>query len=149
MSGHVSEEIVSVSFERASSMKLTIHADGGCEPNPGQGRCGFVVYDERGAVLVAFTKPLGFGTNNTAEWHALIEALKYTTGSQCSHLTVRMDSRLVVEQANGRWKIKHANLKPLAFEAAALRQRLSDQGCRVFIEWVPREQNHEADALSR
>lgn len=138
-------------------MRLTIHADGGCDPNPGQGRCGIVAYNERGEVRHAISTPVGFGTNNTAEWYGLIEALKYANGDlpmfdgelQCTHLTIRMDSRLVVEQANGRWKIKHPNMKPLAFEAAALRQRLSDRGCQVFIEWVPREQNQQADALSR
>jgi ribonuclease HI len=131
-------------------MRLVIHADGGCAPNPGQGRCGLVAYDERGALVSTLSKPLGYGTNNTAEWQALIEALKYTNGEpHCSHLTVRMDSRMVVEQANGRWKVKHPNLKPYAVEAAALRQGLLARGCSVVVEWVPRELNDQADALSR
>lgn len=130
-------------------MKLLIEADGGCSPNPGEQKCGLIVRDERGALVSTLSKNCGYGTNNTAEWNALIEALKYTNGQpHCSHLTIRMDSRLVVEQANGRWKIKNANLKPYAVEAAALRQRLSDRGCPVVLEWVPREQNAEADALT-
>ena len=55
-----------------------------------------------------------------------------------------MDSKLVVEQMSGRWKVKHDNLQPLAREAAALVRRLG----RVSFRWVPREQNTAADRLA-
>lgn len=130
-------------------MRLVIHADGGCVPNPGEGRCGLIVRDERGVLVSTLSKPLGYGTSNTAEWQALIEALKYTNGEpHCSHLTILMDSRLVVEQINGRWRVKQANLKPFAVEALALRAALAARGCAVVVEWVPREQNAQADALT-
>ncbi|HXK39855.1 MAG TPA: ribonuclease HI family protein, partial [Candidatus Paceibacterota bacterium] len=122
-------------------MKLVIYADGGCEGNPGPSRCGVVALREDGSVAWELSKKLGYGTNNTAEWHALIAALKYAANDACRDVTVRMDSRLVVEQANGRWKIKNAGLKPLAAEAMALKRSLLDTGCTVSIEWVPREQN--------
>lgn len=130
--------------------RLVVYADGSCEPNPGQAQCGVAVFDDAGVLVRRVSKALGRGTSNTAEWSALIEALRCALGeSRCRELTVRMDSRLVVEQVNGRWRIKDGRLRRYAATAAALTKTLKAQGCSVRVAWVPREQNHVADALSR
>lgn len=131
-------------------MKLVIHADGGCIPNPGEGRCGIVVYDEGGRILAEESKPLGQSTNNVAEWCGLIAALEYVVSqANCSDLTIRMDSRLVVEQINGRMQVKKPHLQQLAAQASTSRRALIDRGCTVRVEWIPRSRNSEADALTR
>lgn len=131
------------------AVNLVIHADGGCEPNPGEGRCGVIVHDERGVLQHSLSLPIGWATNNIAEWRALIEAFKYALSVRASSVTVRMDSRLVVEQINKRWKVKDSKLKPLSGEATVLWNELRQLPCAVHVEWVPREHNELADALSR
>lgn len=132
-------------------MQLLIHADGGCSPtNPGPSRCGIVVRDGTGAVLQRIAKELGPGTNNTAEWSALILALCYAVGCpSCVALDVRMDSKLVVEQVNWRWKTKQGHLKRYRDQADKLVRDLRKRGCRVNVEWIPREENDEADMLTQ
>jgi probable phosphoglycerate mutase len=61
---------------------------------------------------------------------------------------VKMDSKLVVEQMSGRWKIKHEDMRRLALEARDLCAEISDAGGSVDFEWIPREKNKDADALS-
>ena|SRR3990167_4464852 len=131
-------------------MRLVVHADGGCWPNPGPAKCGVVVLNEAGHVIDEIRKDLGHGTNNTAEWAGLIQALTYAVGNRSvNHLTVRMDSLLVVNCATGRWKTKKGHLRPFLSQASALLGDLHARGCAVRIEWVPREQNELADALTR
>lgn len=130
-------------------MRLVMHVDGGCWPNPGQSFCGVVVRDERGVLVENIHRNLGMGTNNTAEWGALITALEFARARQATHATVYMDSNLVVQQINGNWKVKDKRLRGLYEQAWALRRELASGGCSVRVEWVPREQNAEADALSR
>src|SRR5690606_21287089 len=89
-------------------------------------------------------KFLGETTNNVAEYTSVIEGLKYTF-SQDPEASVhfRMDSKLVVEQLSGRWKIKDEKLRVLAREATDLYH-----GRQISFEWVPREQNKRADAIA-
>ncbi|BDZ58405.1 hypothetical protein GCM10025872_20620 [Barrientosiimonas endolithica] len=61
---------------------------------------------------------------------------------------VRMDSKLVVEQMAGRWKIKHADMRRLAIEARELATRIEQAGGSVDYAWIPRADNAVADALS-
>lgn len=129
-------------------MKLTMHADGGCWPNPGQSFCGVVVRDERGVLIETIRKDLGMGTNNTAEWGALITALETAKARHATYVVINMDSYMVVQQINGNWKVKHRGLKPLYERGWTLRRELARAGCDVVVQWVPREQNTEADALT-
>lgn len=129
-------------------MRLLINADGGCAPNPGEGRIGVFVRDERGAMVEAISRPIGYGTNNIAEWRSLIEAFAVALRMKASGLVVQMDSQMVVNQINGHWKVKDAKLKPLAAEARVLYNALRQLPCSVRVEWVPREENVYADALT-
>jgi probable phosphoglycerate mutase len=101
------------------------------------------------AVLVELAAPLGQASNNVAEYSGLIAglgaALEIDSGAE---VTVRMDSKLVIEQMSGRWKIKHEDMRRLALEARELCSGFAEAGGSVRFEWVPREQNKAADALS-
>jgi ribonuclease H / adenosylcobalamin/alpha-ribazole phosphatase len=125
-------------------VKVIVEADGGARGNPGPAGYGAVVRSPGGDVLAEVSAALGVTTNNVAEYSGLIAGLKAAADVGADEVDVRMDSKLVVEQMSGRWKIKHAGLRPLAAEAAQLVQRFSV----VRFEWVPREQNAHADRLA-
>ncbi|MFI6733091.1 bifunctional RNase H/acid phosphatase [Nonomuraea sp. NPDC050451] len=124
-----------------------IEADGGSRGNPGPAGYGAVVKDASdGQVLAEAAEAIGVTTNNVAEYRGLIAGLQAVLrlGGDGAPVAVRMDSKLVVEQMAGRWKIKNEGLRPLAMEAGALVRRL-----RVTEwTWIPRERNKHADRLA-
>jgi ribonuclease HI len=123
--------------------KLIVEADGGARGNPGPAAYGAVVRDaETEEVLAAEGLPIGWATNNVAEYRGLIAGLEMARQiDQNAAVEVRMDSKLVIEQMAGRWKIKHPDMKPLALQASRLRPP------SVVWSWVPREANKAADTL--
>jgi ribonuclease H / adenosylcobalamin/alpha-ribazole phosphatase len=123
--------------------RLIVEADGGARGNPGPAAYGAVVRDaQTSKVLAAEGLPIGRATNNVAEYRGLIAGLQMARElDPTAALEVRMDSKLVIEQMAGRWKVKHADMKVLALEAARLRP------ATVTWTWVPRELNKTADAL--
>ena len=127
-------------------MKLIIEADGGSRGNPGVAGSGTVVYSEnRERILREIAYVVGTrSTNNVAEYRGLIEGLRVARELGATEVEVFMDSKLVVEQMSGRWKIKHPDMKTLAIEA---RNLAGDIG-RVTYTWIPREKNKVADHLS-
>ncbi len=124
---------------------LLVEADGGSRGNPGQAGSGSVVIDPAtGEVLAEVGRYLGVVSNNVAEYTALIEGVRRALViDPDAELHVRMDSKLVVEQMSGRWKIKHPDMAELA---AVARQLLT--GTPVRFEWIPRERNKRADAAA-
>lgn len=126
--------------------KLVVEADGGSRGNPGPAGYGALVRDpSSGAVLAETGASLGVVTNNVAEYHGLIAGLRAAAQLEPGADTeVRMDSRLVVEQMSGRWKIKHEELQSLAATARELASRLG----QVSYVWVPRARNTAADRLA-
>ncbi|WP_432162030.1 bifunctional RNase H/acid phosphatase [Streptomyces tendae] len=128
-----------------SAREFVVEADGGSRGNPGPAGYGAVVLDAAtGETLVEAAEYLGVVTNNVAEYRGLLAGLR-AAGELDPDATVhvRMDSKLVVEQMSGRWKIKHPDMKPLAAEAA----RVFPPG-RVTYEWIPRADNKHADRLA-
>ncbi|MFE9923961.1 bifunctional RNase H/acid phosphatase [Streptomyces sp. NPDC005774] len=125
--------------------EFIIEADGGSRGNPGPAGYGAVVSDAAtGETLAEAAEYLGTATNNVAEYSGLLAGLRAARElDPQAAVHVRMDSKLVVEQMSGRWKIKHPAMKPLAAEAA----RVFPQG-RVTYEWIPRERNKHADRLA-
>ncbi len=123
--------------------RLVVEADGGSRGNPGPAAYGALVRDaESGVVLAEEGRAIGVTTNNVAEYSGLIAGLEMARSiDPTAAVEVRMDSKLVIEQMAGRWKIKHPSMKPLA--TAALRLRPVE----VRWTWVPREENKAADAL--
>lgn len=126
-------------------MRVVVEADGGSRGNPGPAGYGAVVLDaDSGAVLAERCAGLGVATNNVAEYQGLIAGLRAAIELGGTDVEVRMDSKLVVEQMSGRWKIKHPAMKPLASEAAGLVRQLGS----VRFGWIPRERNTRADRLA-
>jgi broad specificity phosphatase PhoE/ribonuclease HI len=122
---------------------VIVEADGGARGNPGPAAYGAVLRDaETGEVIAEDGATIGVATNNVAEYSGLIAGLKLAEEfAPDADIEVRMDSKLVVEQMSGRWKIKHADMKPLAMEA----NRLAPFG--TTYTWVARGQNKHADRL--
>lgn len=124
---------------------LVIEADGGSRGNPGQSGSGAVVIDPlSGEILAEIGLYGGIASNNVAEYKAMIAGVRRAIElDPDAELHVRMDSKLVVEQMSGRWKIKHPDMAELAAEA---RQVLT--GTPVRFEWIPRLDNSRADKLA-
>jgi broad specificity phosphatase PhoE/ribonuclease HI len=124
--------------------RVIIEADGGSRGNPGPASYGALVRDaDTGAVIAQRGETIGRATNNVAEYSGLIAGLElFREHTPDAALEVRMDSKLVIEQMAGRWKIKHPDMRPLADRA----RRLAPAG--TVWTWVPRAQNAAADALA-
>lgn len=129
---------------------LVVEADGGSRGNPGVAGYGALVRDGvSGRVLWEGAAPLGKQSNNVAEYSGLIAGLGAVLRIDAgADVEVRMDSKLVVEQMAGRWKIKHPDMRQLALEARDLAARISAAGGSVSFTWIARERNKDADALS-
>ncbi|TDC44940.1 bifunctional RNase H/acid phosphatase [Actinomadura sp. KC345] len=126
--------------------KLVVEADGGSRGNPGPAGYGALVRDAlTGEVLAEVAEAIGRATNNVAEYRGLIAGLAAAAGIDPSaRVEVRMDSKLVVEQMSGQWKIKHPDMIPLARQARDLAQDLGS----VSYGWIPRNRNAHADRLA-
>ncbi|OFS17148.1 bifunctional RNase H/acid phosphatase [Corynebacterium sp. HMSC27B11] len=133
-------------------MRLSVECDGGSRGNPGPAGTGSSVKDAAGAEVGCVWQFIKHATNNVAEYQGLINGLNLAVeiaeqqGVKPGSLSVdvRMDSKLVVEQMSGRWKIKHPDMKPLAQEV----KRIEGQLAQVSYTWVPRAQNARADELA-
>jgi broad specificity phosphatase PhoE/ribonuclease HI len=123
---------------------VIVEADGGSRGNPGPAGFGALIRDaDTGEVIAEAAESIGHATNNVAEYRGLIAGLElYLEHTPDALLEVRMDSKLVVEQMSGRWKVKHPGMRPLAIRA----QRLAPFG--TVWTWVPRENNRDADRLA-
>jgi ribonuclease HI len=126
-------------------VRVIVEADGGSRGNPGPAGYGAVVLDpDTDQVLVERAEGLGVTTNNVAEYQGLIAGLRAALELGATDVQVRMDSKLVVEQMCGRWKVKHPAMQSLAREAGLLVREIGS----VRFEWVPRLRNSRADALA-
>ncbi|MEV6713381.1 bifunctional RNase H/acid phosphatase [Lentzea sp. NPDC051208] len=124
---------------------MIVEADGGSRGNPGPAGYGAVVRDKLSGETLAERKGfIGVATNNVAEYQGLIAGLRAARELNAETVDVRMDSKLVVEQMSGRWKIKHPSMQPLAREA----QEVARDFQKVVYEWIPRERNRQADRLA-
>jgi len=124
--------------------RLVLRTDGAARGNPGPSAAGVVVEDARGKALVRRGVLLGRGTNNEAEYRALIAALEEAAGLDVREVEARSDSQLLVMQVNGQYRVKAANLKPLFAKVRALLASFE----RWRVVHVPREENREADRLA-
>jgi ribonuclease HI len=125
--------------------RLIVEADGGSRGNPGVAAGGAVVLDAAsGAVLSEVGVYVGVASNNVAEYRGMLAGLEAALERDpAASVHVRLDSKLVVEQMTGRWKIKHPDMQVLAGRARSL-----IRGRDVSFEWVPRLENRRADAAA-
>jgi len=135
MSSHLGEN---VTMARA----LVVTADGGSRGNPGPAAYGAVVFEGE-KVLAEVSGKIGIATNNVAEYRGLIAGLEAAHDiDPNAHIEVRLDSKLVVEQMSGKWKIRHPEMRELALQA----KKIHAHELLKFV-WVPRESNSHADRL--
>jgi ribonuclease HI len=124
-------------------VRVVVHVDGGSRGNPGPAAAAAVVSSPEGEVLDEAAVRLGRATNNVAEYRGLLLGLERARALGASEVDVVNDSELIAHQVAGRYKVKHADMKPLHAEALA--------ALRGFERWsirpVPRAQNADADAL--
>jgi ribonuclease HI len=103
-----------------------------------------VIEDEQGLRLRGLTRYIGTATNNVAEYLALLEGLGAVAEWKPDRVEVYLDSKLVVEQVAGRYRVKNAALVPLHARV----QRLLAELPEVKIAHVERAKNKGADALA-
>ena len=131
-------------------MDLLAYIDGGARGNPGPAAIGVHICDSDGNPLFEEGLFIGHATNNEAEYRALIRLLEVAAEDPVIQsfkggaLRVHCDSKLVVEQVVGNWKIKEPRLKALYDE---VQQKKAATGMRLGIKHVPREENKDADRL--
>ena len=126
-------------------VKVIVEADGGSRGNPGPAGYGTVVWSaDRGAVLAESKQAIGRATNNVAEYRGLIAGLEEAAKLGATDVDVSMDSKLVVEQMSGRWKVKHPDLGVLHQQATALSTRFD----HITYTWISRDKNSHADRLA-
>ncbi len=119
-----------------------LYADGGSRGNPGEAAFGAVI-SEDGKVVVELSERIGVATNNVAEYSGLVAGLQAINRLDPeAKVLVRMDSKLIVEQMSGKWKIKNPEMKKMALKA-----RDAHPANLINYEWIPREMNSHADAL--
>jgi len=121
-----------------------VEADGGSRGNPGPAAYGAVVKDAaNGAVLAELAGHIGLATNNVAEYRGALAGLAHAHElDPKAAVEIRLDSKLIVEQMSGRWKIKHPDMRELALQVRAI----FPPG-QVTYTWVPRSSNAHADSL--
>ncbi|MDA2936301.1 ribonuclease HI family protein [Patescibacteria group bacterium AH-259-L05] len=124
-------------------MKLIVYTDGGARSNPGPSGAGVVIYDKNRKVLKKYAEFLGKGTNNQAEYKALILGLEKAKKLGADELDCYLDSKLVVEQLNQKYKIKNPALGSLFIKVWNLLQNFKT----VNFYHIPREKNKIADTL--
>lgn len=126
-------------------MQVTLYCDGGSRGNPGVAGSGSVLYDASGDTLAEIAYVVGKkASNNVAEYHGLLRGLEAAREVGATQVEVFMDSKLVVEQMTGRWKIKHPDMQKFARQARDLASGFDS----VTYTWVPRAKNKKADELS-
>lgn len=127
-------------------MKLVIYTDGASRGNPGQASYGFTISGDKGNLIYEEGKYIGVTTNNVAEYTGVLEALKKAKKFSKSHSEIELfaDSRLIVEQLSGNFKVKALHLKPIFDKIKILEMEIG----KVFYTHIPREKNFMADSLA-
>jgi ribonuclease HI len=130
-----------------SKRNYLLNTDGsgtGTVDNPAQGAIGVVLKDPDGHLIAEISEQIGPAINTVAEYRALIRGLKLAHSRGIQRIRVFLDSELVVDQVNGRAKVRKEHIRPLHAEACSLLEEFPN----IRISWVPRKWNAEADALA-
>ena len=124
--------------------RLIVYCDGAARGNPGPAGIGAAVFAPDGTLLAEVAEGIGVATNNVAEYRAAIAGLRRGRELGAREVLVRADSKLLVEQLSGRWRVKNPTLMRLHEEARELIKAFD----RVQLEHVPRARNRVADKLA-
>lgn len=123
---------------------LIVHTDGAARGNPGPAGIGAILTDEEGRVVDQLARGIGVATNNVAEYRAALEGLRLASERGAGRVVLRSDSRLLVEQLMGRYRVKAPALQRLHEEVRSVLGSFRE----AVVEHVPREENAEADRLA-
>jgi ribonuclease HI len=130
--------------DQTDGREAVLYVDGASFGNPGPSGIGVVLVED-GDTVVTRSEDIGYGTNNQAEYRALLKGLSEALERGITDLLVRSDSQLLVRQMLGEYKVKSKALQALRREAEALKQRFEHIG----FEHVRREYNEIADELAK
>ena len=122
--------------------KIIIHADGGSRKNPGAAAIGIIIFDEERKKLESYKECIGNTTNNVAEYKALLKALQLAAKHTRKEVHIFMDSELIINQMNGVYKIKSADMLGLFQEVKDYERAFT----KVVYNYVPRENKFQAMA---
>ena len=125
-------------------MTHTLYFDGACRGNPGKASYGIVVFNEKGAEIIADNGLLGITTNNVAEYCGLLRGLIVCDSMGIKELTVKGDSNLVIQHVTGKWKVRNENLKKIHKQIKEIDKNFKS----ISYEHVYRKFNKRADALA-
>jgi ribonuclease HI len=123
---------------------VVVNCDGAARGNPGPAGIGVVIAEPDGTVIDTIAEGLGETTNNVAEYTAVLRGLRRVAALGAAEVLLRSDSRLLIEQLKGHYRVKAPHLRPLHAEILALVPRFD----RIRFEHVPRERNADADRLA-
>ena len=123
---------------------MIVSCDGASRGNPGPAGIGVQITDDDGAVLAEIARGIGETTNYVAEYTAVIEGLARADELGATHVTVRSDSLLLINQLTGRYRVKSEHLEPLHRRVRSIAAGFDG----VSYEHVRRELNQEADRLA-
>jgi ribonuclease HI len=123
--------------------RVIVNVDGGSRGNPGPAAIGVVVRAADGTVLEELGEKIGEATNNVAEYRALLKGIELAAAHGATDLELVGDSQLVVRQVEGRYKVKHADMKALHAEAKKALESFDSWSIRD----VRRAGNADADRL--
>jgi ribonuclease HI len=123
---------------------VIVHCDGAARGNPGPAGIGILIEEPGGRDLARIAQGIGVATNNVAEYTAAIEGLRRAAELGAGRVLLQSDSRLLIEQLAGRFRVKNPTLIRLHGEVRQLLPRFAE----VRFEHVPRERNRQADRLA-
>jgi ribonuclease HI/probable phosphoglycerate mutase len=126
-------------------MRWHVHVDGASSGNPGKSGAGIVVRDDRGETVFTRGAYLGEMTNNMAEYEALLRALTAAVEHSVRDITIYTDSQLVANQVTGVYRIKNRTLLGYVLRVKEIVSNFE----HFTIQYIPREQNREADRLAK
>ena len=124
-------------------MSLDIYCDGASRSNPGEASIGITIM-EQDIEIDTISRKIGIATNNVAEYQALIDGLKYCNDNNVQNVSFYLDSKLVVEQISGNFKVKSEHLKVMYGEAKVLISKIDN----FTINHIYRVNNKRADELA-
>lgn len=130
--------------KKSKNGSYLLFCDGGSRGNPGPAGCGAVITDDKGTIIKKISKFIGKNTNNQAEYQAVLLGLKEVEKLKPKNLKVYLDSKLIVEQVCGRWKVKKKELKPHHDKIKSFIKKHP----KTSFHHIPREKNTEADKMA-
>lgn len=125
--------------------KILMRVDGACYPNPGNMAIGIVIYKD-GKLFIKISEAIGYGTNNIAEYKALIRGLEEVKKINPERVDVYCDSQLVVKQLNKKYKVKNKGIIPLFNRVEEIIRAIPG---KIYFIWGRRDNNFVADGLAK